>query len=232
MGQGAREEVDFEAAGSGGGRNYEWSCREGKALYDGSRVCSVGLPAPPALDYGRVGGRCGASITGGYVYRGDLYPRLQGMYFYGDYCSGTIWGARQTGGLWTSQTLLQSGMAISTFGEDEDGELYVADLDGDAIYQVRDAGCTLGVRLERRAGVIEMAFEVGAKTAARWNVSLYSAFGLMPLWTRPIEGGEATETVETSLVWPALGRTGVVTTLTEEDGTVRCASVEMAGEGR
>jgi hypothetical protein len=78
----------------------------------------------------------GCSITGGYVYRGAAFAQLQGTYIFGDYCSGTIWSLRRdAGGQWQSRELLQSGLSISSFGEDEAGELYVADLGG-ALYQV------------------------------------------------------------------------------------------------
>ena len=69
-------------------------------------------------------------MTGGYRYRGQLYPQLDGIYFYSDLCSGTIWGAIQDNGKWVSQDLLASGLTVTTFGEDESGEVYVADYSG------------------------------------------------------------------------------------------------------
>lgn len=75
-------------------------------------------------------------MTGGYVYRGAQFPRLQGHYIFGDYCSGKIWSLlRNAGGEWQSRELLSSGLSISSFGEDAAGELYVADLGG-TLYQV------------------------------------------------------------------------------------------------
>jgi len=91
----------------------------------------------PILEYSHAGGAC--SITGGYRYRGARYPRMQGIYFYGDYCTGTIWGAtQQSNGGWTTQVLLSTRLAISSFGEDANGELYIADLNG-TVYQLTDA---------------------------------------------------------------------------------------------
>ena len=67
-------------------------------------------------------------MTGGYRYRGQLYPQLEGIYFYADLCSGTHLGCetRQDNGRWGTEELLASGFTITTFGEDEAGEVYVA----------------------------------------------------------------------------------------------------------
>ena len=69
------------------------------------------------------------------MYRGRQFPALAGVYLYADYCSGKIWGLVRDGAGWRSRELLSSGRNISSFGEDEAGELYVADLNG-AVYQV------------------------------------------------------------------------------------------------
>jgi hypothetical protein len=70
------------------------------------------------------------------VYRGRLFPRLVGTYLYGDYCSGSIWGLRRQGSQWTSAKLADTKISLSTFGEDEAGEVYVADHASGAIYRV------------------------------------------------------------------------------------------------
>jgi hypothetical protein len=77
----------------------------------------------------------GCSITGGYVYRGSALPEWQGVYLYGDYCSGFVWGLIRPGGVWQSRLLFQTGLRLSSFGEDEQGELYIADLQG-AVYRL------------------------------------------------------------------------------------------------
>jgi hypothetical protein len=67
-------------------------------------------------------------VTGGYVYRGPALPKWQGVYFYGDYCSGRVWGLIQAGqGNWQSKALFMTGAKITTFGVDEAGEIYLAD---------------------------------------------------------------------------------------------------------
>src|SRR5262245_25238710 len=125
VGQGAREEVDVQPAGAAG-RNYCWRRKEGFQIFDAGVPCTAGTPTDPVLDYAHVAGNC--SITGGYRYRGTQFPAVVGTYFYADFCSGRIWGATESGGMWTTAELLDTSLNISTFGEDEAGELYLAHL--------------------------------------------------------------------------------------------------------
>ncbi|HJO34482.1 MAG TPA: hypothetical protein QGI62_10220, partial [Anaerolineales bacterium] len=79
----------------------------------------------------------GCSVTGGYVYRGGNLKGLQGVYVYGDYCSGLIWALFHTApDEWTNKLLIESGLKISSFGEDESGEVYVVDHAG-GIYRLK-----------------------------------------------------------------------------------------------
>lgn len=130
VGQNAIEEVNFQPAGSPGGANYGWR------VYEGSRRYAQG-EAPgavfPVAEYTHAEGGC--SITGGYVYRGKAIPDLVGTYLYGDYCTGYIWGLTRQDGEWRSVRLLDSDANITSFGEDEEGELYVVDRRG-AIYRI------------------------------------------------------------------------------------------------
>ena len=137
VGQDNWEEVDFQPHSSTGGQNYGWHCFEATHPFEPTDpVCQNQTFTTPILEYPHAGGAC--SITGGYRYHGAKYPRLHDIYFYGDYCSGTIWGAtQQADGTWTSHVMLSTRMNISSFGEDAGGELYVADLRG-AVYQVTD----------------------------------------------------------------------------------------------
>jgi glucose/arabinose dehydrogenase len=138
VGQDLWEEVDFQPRTSIGGENYAWHCYEATHPFQPSGPeCQNKTFTMPVLEYSHAGGAC--SISGGYRYHGARYARLHDIYFYADYCSGTIWGATQrSDGTWTSQVMLQTAMMISSFGEDANGELYVADLRG-AVYQVADA---------------------------------------------------------------------------------------------
>lgn len=126
VGQGAFEEIN--AAGAGiGGLNFGWRCKEGFADYNLTPPCSGTLTAPLAV-YGRTLGR---SVTGGYVYRGKAIPSLQGTYFYADFISGRIWSLRNVNGQWSEPAQeMDTELAISSFGEDQAGELYVLDYGG------------------------------------------------------------------------------------------------------
>ena len=139
VGQNTEEEVDFQPASSHGGENYGWNKLEGNLCYDPSINCvPPARYAPPVAVYDHgPNDSNGCSITGGGVYRGTTYLRMQGMYFYGDYCTGKIWGLIFSNG-WHYQQLLDTNLSISTFGEDEAGNLYLADLSSGVIYQIGD----------------------------------------------------------------------------------------------
>jgi glucose/arabinose dehydrogenase len=132
VGQGEYEEIDMRRAGEQAGQNYGWNVTEGQHCFR-SRTCDANGMAAPIAEYDH---SQGCSITGGYVYRGASFPGLQGLYFYGDYCSGRIWALGETApGRWEQRELLQDNLNISSFGEDQAGELYLADLGG-RLYQV------------------------------------------------------------------------------------------------
>jgi hypothetical protein len=80
----------------------------------------------------------GCSITGGQVYRGARWPRLDGHYLYGDYCSGRIWGLCRTAGGWEHRQLADTGLQISTFGIDELGVVHVVDRSSGRLYAITD----------------------------------------------------------------------------------------------
>jgi glucose/arabinose dehydrogenase len=132
VGQNKYEEVNVQPASSRGGENYGWNIMEGMHCFR-SRTCDASGLVKPAAEYGH--GQ-GCSVTGGMVYRGRAFPRLVGTYLYGDYCSGRIWGLRKQGSRLISAELAETKLAISTFGEDEAGEIYVADHESGAIYRV------------------------------------------------------------------------------------------------
>jgi glucose/arabinose dehydrogenase len=136
VGQNAIEEVNFQLATSPGGENYGWRVFEGTQCTGlGPAPCTPGAYTPPVVQYSH---SFGCSVTGGYVYRGATYARMQGLFFYGDFCSGRIWGMRQESGAWQTTELLDTAFSISTFGEDEAGNLYVADYATGTIYNVTD----------------------------------------------------------------------------------------------
>ncbi|HEX8151847.1 MAG TPA: PQQ-dependent sugar dehydrogenase [Thermoanaerobaculia bacterium] len=137
VGQGLYEEVNVEPASSIGGGNYGWRKMEGSHCFNPSSNCREPAMILPVIEYDHSGGAC--SVTGGYMYRGITQPRLRGMYIYADFCNGVIRGATpQANGSWLSQTLLDTSFAVSTFGEDVNGELYLADYETGTIYQLFD----------------------------------------------------------------------------------------------
>jgi len=133
VGQNLYEEVNFQPATNAGGENYGWNIMEGVHCYNSASCNQSGLTLP-VVEYGHSQGDC--SITGGFVYRGREFSALQGVYIYGDYCSGRIWGLRRAGGAWENKLILDSTLLISTFGEDEAGNLYVADHAAGVIYKI------------------------------------------------------------------------------------------------
>lgn len=121
VGQNAREEVDIITLGG----NYGWRVMEGNICNPsfGGGVCTqIGIA--PVAEYDHSGGRC--SISGGYVYRGSQSSLPAGAYVYADFCTGEIF--MLNGG--TASLLLDTGLNISSFGEDEAGEIYVVNLNG------------------------------------------------------------------------------------------------------
>ncbi len=137
VGQGAREEVDTPVENGG---NYGWRPYEGSAC--------TGIDPPdcvpsnylfPVFDYPHSGGRC--SITGGYIYRGTQNALPLGTYLYGDYCSGEVFSWNGS----TQTIQLDTAFAISSFGEDEAGELYVVDLNGGVSRIVTTTPCGFAI---------------------------------------------------------------------------------------
>ena len=138
----AIEEINFQPSNSIGGENYGWDC------YEGTSPKSVGAPhcqpvtqsVFPVFEYPHVnGGEC--SVTGGYVYRGSWYPDMNGWYITADFCTGQFWVITSDGqGGWlnyeASNTLFRN---VSTFGEDKDGELFLAERNNNNIWRVTNA---------------------------------------------------------------------------------------------
>jgi hypothetical protein len=133
VGQNRAEEVDFQPASSKGGENYGWRRLEGLECYPPGSSCDRNGVTLPILEYGRT---LGQSVTGGFVYRGSRYTALRGFYLYGDFGTGNLWAVQRQGAAWDNRLILATGRSISTFGEDESGELYLADYSGGAIYLI------------------------------------------------------------------------------------------------
>jgi glucose/arabinose dehydrogenase len=126
VGQNQWEEINFEPVGTAG-LNYGWNAYEATHEYSGAEPVSDVVF--PVAEYSHSEGGC--SVTGGYVYRGEAIPDLQGVYFYGDFCSGLVWYAYRTSEeTWVSELWMETNTSISSFGEDVNGELYLVDYSG------------------------------------------------------------------------------------------------------
>ena len=156
VGQNNWEEIDFQPVNSKGGLNFGWKILEGTHCYpkDDGNCLKEGM-TPPLFEYPNDANYLktiigikqkrmqGCSVTGGYVYRGKNKPELYGRYFFGDYCTGKVWSLKNINGeleiIDHTQELLEkmdkSQFYLSSFGEDEDGELYLVDYAGE-IYSI------------------------------------------------------------------------------------------------
>ena len=134
VGQNLYEEVNFVPAGSLPGKNFGWDYREGFAVYEGEPPQNLALDEPIwVYDHGQ-----GCSVTGGVVYRGEALPEWQGVYLVADYCNGNIWALMQDElGVWRSEMVFETGINVSSFGQDLSGEVYILDHRGRVLKMVR-----------------------------------------------------------------------------------------------
>ena len=129
VGQSQREEIDIVEKG----RNYGWNIMEGTICYSPSTGCNQTGLELPVWDYGRDEG---IAVIGGYVYRGSTLTGLQGRFVYGDYGSGKIWALQyDSSGQPVNRLLADTALSITSFGEDEQNELFICAFDG-KIYKV------------------------------------------------------------------------------------------------
>lgn len=132
VGQNQVEEINKIAAPTTTGLNFGWKCYEGNSVY--SSCSGTATYTFPIAEYTHTGGAC--SITGGYVYRGSLYPNLVGKYIFADYCNNKVGYVNDAGTIvWTTAF---SGTNITTFGQDINGEIYVGGSGNGIIYKLRD----------------------------------------------------------------------------------------------
>lgn len=184
VGQGAREEIDYEPPGFAGGRNYGWNLYEGSIAYPPGSAPSptVGLTFP-VYEYDHTSG--GRSVTGGFVYRGASQTSLAGLYLFSDFSLGKFWVLDPAD--YSVQMVVDTGMQPSSFGQDEAGELYVADYASGVVYQVLDGSPGTGGVLTRLAG------------ANRYETAVAISQAAFP-------SGATTVVIATGMAWPdALG---------------------------
>lgn len=134
VGQNLYEEVNVQPAASPGGQNYGWPIMEGLHCFPADQPCDRTGLTLPVREYDHTQG---CSVTGGYVYRGQEFPMLNGVYLFGDFCSGRIWGLAPTlDGDWQVARLAQVDVQLSSFGEDEAGELYLCDMGHGELFKI------------------------------------------------------------------------------------------------
>jgi glucose/arabinose dehydrogenase len=134
VGQDAYEEIDraTSASGRGNGVDFGWRLMEGLHCYYPATGCQSSSLTLPIAEYAHGSNdSIGCAVIGGYVYRGTAHPELEGRYFFGDECSGTIWDLTAEGpASQKSQKLLSSGLNIDGWGQDAAGELYLVSSNG------------------------------------------------------------------------------------------------------
>ncbi|HMS99605.1 MAG TPA: PQQ-dependent sugar dehydrogenase [Saprospiraceae bacterium] len=174
VGQRKWEEINHIPYGLGPKLNFGWRCYEGFEKYDFSLCNSATEFYPPIHVYANNSGADGCSVTGGFVYRGQQNPYLYGQYVYGDFCSGKIWRLKrdECGAVKNEHIHTVGPQELSSFGEDNFGELYLAMLGEGRVYKITPA-CLLSVSIDSLSPASCMAASDGA---VNYTVSGASAY--------------------------------------------------------
>lgn len=183
VGQAEIEEIN-RVASTASGINYGWRCYEGDSFYDQSIGCS-GPFTFPVSQYSHSGnGAFKCSITGGYRYRGTEQSTLAGLYFFADYCSNEIGFLEQNGGSWDMTFSEQfQGTNWSCFGEDTNGELYIAGISNGTIYKVIDSNLSVeipsvyGVKMYPNPAENLVTFDIGSVSIALESIIISDVRG-------------------------------------------------------
>jgi hypothetical protein len=186
VGQGNWEEVDLQPAASHGGENYGWDYLEGNHFYEGIPPgFDTNSLVPPIIEYAHFG--IGNAVTGGFVYRGPASPRMNGLYIFGDFNAGKTWAAAQSGTNWTFQDTTLPSPFLSTFGEDESGQLYLANYFAGKIYKLSDSGLAQPPVFVPPGGVVPTD-TIAVSCASPGAIVHYTTNGLAPTVTDPAVG--------------------------------------------
>lgn len=137
VGQNEWEEVNFQPAVSTGGENYGWRCYEANELFNGTGCSGQSAYTFPVFEASHNAPDQWCSITGGYVYRGNDFPYMQGYYLFTDYCAGDFRAISMDDGFNVSTVLDNQGFGFVAFGENQNQELFVANING-TVYRIED----------------------------------------------------------------------------------------------
>jgi glucose/arabinose dehydrogenase len=234
VGQNAWEEVDRLAAGTGAGANLGWRVMEARHCTNlsGPVACNDPSLTLPIVEYNHSAGNC--SITGGTVYRGVDVAALAGRYLYADYCTGRIWSAApDRTGVWRVRDVVAYGSSISTFGEDEHGELYFADYGRGQIRRFASEPGDVGDVIE----YYHAAFDHYFVTSAPSDINALDA-GILTGWRRTGEAFATYTTFATGFnpvcrfyIPPALGDSHFISASPDECAQVRARFPSYIEEG-
>lgn len=192
VGQGQIEEID-RVTSTTGGENYGWKCFEGTSAYTTTNDCTVISHTEPVAEYSHTNGRC--SITGGYVYRGLQYPALEGLYFFADFCSNEIGYATQTAPDNFDITFVDTFPlgGASAFGQDRNGELYVAGVISGAIFKITATSLSLDnnalsqIRMFPNPAQDQLHFDFEEANSTIHSIEIYSINGKLVLSSKSFE---------------------------------------------
>jgi glucose/arabinose dehydrogenase len=197
VGQNSWEEIDFQPSTSTGGENFGWRIFEGMHCNIPATGClPPGRYLPPAVEYHH---SVGCSVTGGNVYRATGLPLLSGIYFFGDFCSGRIWGMRKSGSFWTKHLFSDSPFSLTAFGEAEDGSIYLADYTTGDIYRIAQAiaiisptagdkiqaGSSFPITWQATQDSTSFALSYSTDSGITWKLIAEGLTGSHFLWTVP-----------------------------------------------
>lgn len=184
VGQQNIEEINKVSA-TDAGINYGWRCYEGNNEYNPGNCPDKGTLTFPISEYSHNNsGVFKCSITGGYRYRGKAQPNLSGIYFFADYCSSEIGMLIEKNGGWTMTfTDVSKGNSWTSFGEDINGELYIADITSGSIYKIKDAALSLNenniplIRIFPNPVHEELTIDFGMLSNVTSNINVYNIQG-------------------------------------------------------
>lgn len=180
VGQSSKEEINL-ATSTEDGLNYGWRCYEGNSSFNTTGCPAMSSLTFPVGEYNYGGSPFKCAITGGYRYRGSTYSNFIGLYFFADFCSGEIGYLEFNGATWDMTLTAVTGGDWSAFGEDVNGELYIADHDTGTIYSVLEDSFSVGEHTDSSFKMYpnptdtELNFQFN--NSASKNINIYNILG-------------------------------------------------------